>query len=112
MVTINTIIIIVGLPPILRGMGLQPPSAWAFLYLVWSIMSYIIVVSVPPVTLGRLSDTYGKVRLFNPDFLIFTVGSMLLYLTPGIGYTGGLEIRLFRIIQAVGESFTMEKVSQ
>lgn len=67
----------------------------------------MIVVSVLLLTIGKLSDIFGRVRLFNLGFLIFTLGSILLYLTPNTGDIGALELILFRIIQAVGGSFIM-----
>ncbi|MCL4306911.1 MAG: MFS transporter [Candidatus Thermoplasmatota archaeon] len=105
--TINTSVIIVALPPIFEGIGLNPLSPGSFSYLLWVIMSYMIVISVLLVTVGKLSDMFGRVRLFNLGFLVFTVASVLLYLTPGRGDTGALEIIIFRIIQAVGGSFIM-----
>ncbi len=105
--TINTSVIIVALPPIFEGIGLNPLSPGSFSYLLWVIMSYMIVISVLLVTVGKLSDMFGRVRLFNMGFLIFTVASVLLYLTPGRSDTGALEIIIFRIIQAVGGSFIM-----
>ena len=105
--TINTSVIIVALPPIFEGIGLNPLSLGSFSYLLWVIMSYMIVISVLLVTVGKLSDMFGRVRLFNLGFLIFTVASVLLYLTPGRSDTGALEIIIFRIIQAVGGSFIM-----
>ncbi len=105
--TINTSIIIVALPPIFNGIGLNPLSPGSFSYLLWVIMSYMIAVSVLLLTVGKISDMYGRVRLFNMGFLIFTVGSILLYLTPGRGDAGAAEIIFFRLIQAVGGSFIM-----
>ncbi|MEM0156681.1 MAG: MFS transporter, partial [Thermoplasmataceae archaeon] len=105
--TINTSVIIVALPPIFNGIGLNPLSPGSFSYLLWVIMSYMIVISVLLVTMGKLSDMFGRVRLFNLGFLVFTLGSILLYLTPGREDTGALEIIIFRIIQAVGGSFIM-----
>src|SRR5208283_1808555 len=55
---------------------------------------------------GRLSDIYGRVRLYNIGFAIFTAGSILLFLTPGTGDAGAIELTVFRIIQAIGASFT------
>lgn len=107
MATINTSIIIVALPPIFRGIDLNPLSSGSFSYLLWVIMSYMIVVSVLLVTIGRISDMFGRVRLYNLGFLIFTIGSILLYLTPNSGDLGALEIIMFRVIQAVGGSFLM-----
>lgn len=71
--TINTSIIIVALPPIFRGIHLSPLSSGAFPYLLWVIMSYMVVLSVLLVTIGKLSDMFGRVRIFNMGFLIFTI---------------------------------------
>ena len=107
MATINTSIIVVALPPIFRGIDLNPLSHGTFPYLLWSIIGYMIVISVLLLTIGRLSDMYGRVRLFNLGFLIFTIGSILLYILPGKGVTAALELIVFRMIQAVGGSFLM-----
>ncbi|HIH61043.1 MAG TPA: MFS transporter, partial [Ferroplasma sp.] len=105
MATINTSIIIVALPAIFNGIHLDPMQAKSFPYLLWLIMSYMIVLSVLLVSMGKLSDIFGRVRIFNLGFLIFTVGSILLYIAPGTGYTIALELIIFRIIQAVGGAF-------
>ncbi|SMD31291.1 MFS transporter [Picrophilus oshimae] len=107
MATINTSIIVVALPPIFRGIHLNPLAHGTFPYLLWSIISYMIVISVLLLTIGRLSDMYGRVRLFNLGFLIFTIGSILLYVLPGTGTTAALELIIFRMFQAVGGSFLM-----
>ena len=100
-------ILIIALPPIFRGIDLNPLSSGAFAYLLWILMGYMIVTAVLLVTIGRLSDIFGRVRLFNLGFAIFTAGSVLLFLTPGKGDTGALELIIFRIVQAVGGSFLM-----
>ncbi len=107
MATINASILIIALPPIFRGIDLNPLSHGAFAYLLWILMGYMIVTAVLLVTIGRLSDIFGRVRLFNLGFAIFTLGSILLYFTPGKGDTGALELIAFRIVQAVGGSFLM-----
>jgi len=107
MATINTSIIIVALPSIFNGIHLQPMQAGSFPYLLWLIMSYMIVLSVLLVTMGKLSDIFGRVRIFNLGFLIFTIGSVLLYIAPGTGYTIALELIIFRALQAVGGAFIM-----
>ncbi len=107
MATINTSIVIVALPPIFKGIDLSPLSHGSFPYLLWIIMSYMIVVSVLLLTIGKLSDMFGRVRLFNLGFLVFTIGSVLLFLTPGKGYSGAMELIIFRVVQAVGGSFIM-----
>ncbi len=77
------------------------------MYLLWIIMGYNIVTATLLVTFGRLSDIFGRTRLYNMGFLIFTIGSILLFLTPGKGTTGALELILFRLVQAVGGAFLM-----
>jgi EmrB/QacA subfamily drug resistance transporter len=107
MATINTSIIIVALPAIFTGIHLNPMQAASFPYLLWLIMSYMITISVLLVSVGKLSDIFGRVRIFNLGFLIFTAGSILLYIAPGTGYTVAFELIIFRIIQAIGGGFLM-----
>ena len=107
MATINTSIIIVALPAIFDGIHLNPMSPQSFPYLLWLIMSYMIALSALLVSIGKLSDIFGRVRIFNLGFLIFTIGSILLYMVPGTGYTIALELIIFRIVQAIGGSFIM-----
>ena len=67
-------------------------------------MGYGLVTATLLLSFGRLSDMYGRVKLFRLGFLIFTLGSVLCYLTPSTGNAGALEIIGFRIIQAVGSA--------
>ena len=105
MASINSTIVLISLPAIFKGIGLNPFLGSSFQYLLWILMGYMMVTAVLLVTFGRLSDIFGRVRLFNLGFLIFTIGSVLLYLTVGTGDTAGMELILFRMIQAVGASF-------
>ncbi|MCL4451616.1 MAG: MFS transporter [Candidatus Thermoplasmatota archaeon] len=105
MATINGTIILISLPAIFNGLGVNPFSPSSFVYLLWILMGYGVITAVLLVTAGRLSDIFGRVRLFNFGFLIFTIGSILLYITPGKGDTGAMELVIFRMIQAVGASF-------
>ena len=105
MATINMSILIIALPAIFTGIKLNPLEPGSFVYLLWILMGYMIVTAVLLVTIGRLSDIFGRVKLFNLGFAIFTLGSILLYFTPGKGNTGALELIIFRIVQAVGGSF-------
>ncbi|MEM0139968.1 MAG: MFS transporter [Ferroplasma sp.] len=107
MATINTSIIIVALPAIFKGIHLNPLQEGSFPYLLWLIMSYMIVLSVTLVSIGKLSDIFGRVRIFNLGFLIFTIGSVLLYIAPGTGYTIAFELIIFRMVQATGGAFLM-----
>lgn len=105
MASINGTIILISLPPIFKGIGIDPFLGSSFQYLLWILMGYMIVTAVMLVSVGRLSDIFGRVRLFNLGFLIFTIGSILLFLTPGKGDQGALELIIFRMVQAVGASF-------
>ncbi|MGC8562198.1 MAG: MFS transporter [Thermoplasmata archaeon] len=105
MASINSTIMLISLPAIFRGIDINPFQASSFVYLLWIMMGYMIVTAVMLVTVGRLSDIYGRVRLFNLGFLIFTIGSILLFITPGKGDVAGDEIIFFRIFQATGGSF-------
>lgn len=105
MASINGTIMLISLPAIFKGIGINPFQATSFVYLLWILMGYMIVTAVMLVTVGRLSDIFGRVRLFNLGFLIFTIGSILLFLTPGKGNTGAQEIIIFRMVQAIGASF-------
>ncbi len=107
MAAINSSILLIALPSIFKGIDLNPLSQGAFAYLLWILMGYMIVTAVILVTIGRLSDMYGRVKLFNLGFAIFTVGSILLFLTPSKGDLGALELIVFRIFQAVGGAFLM-----
>ncbi|MEM0155499.1 MAG: MFS transporter [Thermoplasmataceae archaeon] len=105
MSSINGTIMMISLPAIFNGIQIDPFQASSFVYLLWILMGYMIVTAVMLVTVGRLSDIFGRVRLFNLGFLIFTVGSILLSVTPSKGALGAQEIIMFRIVQAIGASF-------
>src|SRR5208337_2476196 len=105
--TINGSIILISLPAIFRGIQLNPMAPGAFQYLLWILMGYGVVLATLLLTFGRLSDMYGRVRIFKYGFLIFTIGSVLLYLTPGTGDTAAMELIIFRLFQAVGGAMFM-----
>ena len=101
--TINTFIILIALPAIFNGIHIDPLDS--FQYLLWILMGYGLVTATLLLSFGRLSDMYGRVKLFRLGFLIFTIGSLLLYLTPSTGDAGATEIIIFRLIQGVGAAF-------
>ncbi len=103
MAAVNGSIILISLPAIFNGISLDPLTS--FQYLLWILMGYGIVTATLLLSFGRLSDIYGRVRLYNIGFAIFTAGSILLFLTPDTGDAGAIELILFRIIQAVGAAF-------
>ncbi len=103
MASIDGTIVLIALPAIFRGIQLNPLTS--FPYLLWILFGYLIVTATLLVSFGRLSDIYGRVRLYNMGFAIFAFGSILLFLTPNTGSLGALELIFFRIIQAVGAAF-------
>lgn len=102
---INMSIVLISLPAIFNGIHIDPLNS--FQYLLWILMGYGLVTATLLLSFGRLSDMYGRVRMFRLGFLIFTLGSVLLYLTPSTGDAGAIEIIGFRIIQAVGSALFM-----
>ena len=103
MASINTYIILIALPAIFNGIHIDPLNS--FQYLLWILMGYGLVTATLLLSFGRLSDMYGRVKMFRLGFLIFTVGSILLYLTPSTGDAGAIEIIVFRLVQGVGAAF-------
>ncbi|MDI6897509.1 MFS transporter [Methanocella conradii] len=103
--TVNGSIILISLPAIFNGISINPLTS--FQYLLWLLMGYGIVTATLLLTFGRLSDMYGRARIFKLGFLIFTIGSVLLYLTPGTGDEGAIELIVFRLLQAVGGAMFM-----
>lgn len=103
MAGIDGTIVLISLPAIFRGLSINPLTS--FQYLLWILFGYSLVTSVLLVSFGRISDMFGRVRLFNLGFVIFTVGSLLCAITPNTGDLGATELIAFRIIQGVGGAF-------
>jgi MFS family permease len=103
MASIDINIVIIALPAIFRGINIDPFNS--FQYLLWLVFGYDIVTATLLVTFGRISDMFGRVRLYNLGFAIYTIGSLMLYLTPGTGDSGALELISFRFIQGIGGAF-------
>jgi MFS family permease len=101
----NTSIVLIAMPAIFEGIGIDPLVPAETNYLLWLLFGYMLVTATLLVTCGRISDIYGRTRLYNLGFAVFTVGSILLTLTPGTGNTAALELILFRLLQGVGASF-------
>ena len=103
MASIDMTIVLIAMPAIFNGIKIDPFSS--FQYLLWIMFGYSIVTATLLVTFGRLSDMFGRVKLYNLGFAIFTVGSILLSVTPNTGHTGAIELIVFRIVQGVGAAF-------
>jgi EmrB/QacA subfamily drug resistance transporter len=107
MATIDASIVLIALPAIFKGIGINPLAPGESNYFLWLLLGYMVVTATLLVTFGRISDMLGRVRLYNLGFLIFAIGSTLLALTPGTGNTGALELIIFRLIQGIGSGFLL-----
>ena len=102
MAVINSSIILISLPAIFRGIGINPLLPGNVGYLLWLLMGYLLVTAVLVISLGRLGDIVGRVRIFNLGFLVFTIASVLLAIDPFRGSSGALWLVLWRLVQGVG----------
>jgi MFS family permease len=97
-------IVIIALPAIFRGIHLDPLAPGNIAYLLWMIMGYRLVQAVLVVTVGRFGDMFGRVRIYNAGFAVFTVASILLSFDPFEGGHGALWLIGWRVLQAFGGS--------
>ncbi|MFC6162049.1 MFS transporter [Kribbella jiaozuonensis] len=102
MATVNSSIVIISLPDIFRGIKLDPLQPGNVSYLLWMLMGFLVVTAVLVVTLGRLGDIYGRVKIYNLGFAVFTVGSVALVFDPLTQSGGALWLILWRVVQGVG----------
>ena len=97
-------IVIIALPAIFRGIHLDPLAPGNIFYLLWMIMGYRLVQAVLVVNLGRLGDIFGRVRIYNGGFAVFTAASILLSFDPFAGGAAALWLIGWRVLQATGGS--------
>lgn len=95
-------IVIISLPAIFRGIGLDPLAPANIGYLLWMILGYLLVSAVLVVTLGRLGDMFGRVKMYNVGFVVFSVASVALSFDPFHAAGGALWLIGWRVVQAVG----------
>jgi EmrB/QacA subfamily drug resistance transporter len=107
MATIDASIVIVAMPAIFRGIHLNPLTPGNVTYLLWMILGYLLVQSVLVVTLGRLGDMFGRVKIYNLGFVVFTLASIALSLDPLTGTGGALWLIMWRFVQAFGGAMLM-----
>ena len=100
--TINASILLIALPDIFRGIGIDPLAPGNTSYLLWLILGFMVVMAVLLVSLGRLGDIYGRVKIYNLGFAVFTAGSIALALDPLTSSSGALWLILWRLVQGVG----------
>ncbi len=105
--TINSSIVLISLPAIFNGIHLDPLRPGNVSYLLWMLMGYMLVTAVLVVTLGRLGDMFGRVRIYNAGFALFTITSIALSLDPFDGSSGALWLIAWRVVQAIGGSMLL-----
>jgi MFS family permease len=107
MATIDGSIVIIAMPAIFRGIHLSPLAPGNITYVLWMIMGYLLVQAVLVVTLGRLGDMFGRVKIYNLGFVVFTLASIALSLDPLTGSRGALWLIGWRMAQAFGGAMLM-----
>jgi len=105
MATINQSIVLIALPDIFRGIGLNPLSPGNTSYLLWMFMGFLVVSAVLVVSFGRLGDMFGRVRMYNMGFAIFSIASIFLAATWMHGTAAALWLIIWRIVQGIGGAF-------
>jgi MFS family permease len=105
--TLNGTSLIIALPVIFRGIHLSPLQPSNFPYLLWIMMGYMLVSAAIVVTVGRIGDMFGRVRMYNLGFAWFTISAILLSAVWSTGSTGALELVILRMVQAVGGALLM-----
>src|SRR6478609_2267110 len=100
--TLDASITLIAMPDIFRGIHLDPLVPGNSFYLLWMILGYLVVTSVLIVSVGRLGDIFGRVRIYNLGFVIYTAASLLLAIDWMTGQAGAMYLIVFRIVQGVG----------
>src|SRR6516225_8074849 len=105
--TLDASITLIAMPAIFRGIQLDPLVPGNSFYLLWMIFGFLIVTSVLIVSLGRLGDMYGRVRIYNLGFVIYTAASLILAVDWLTGPAGADYLIVFRIVQGIGGACLM-----
>ncbi len=105
--TLDGSITIIAMPDIFRGIHLNPLQSGNSFYLLWMVLGYLIVSSVLIASLGRLGDIFGRVRIYNLGYVIYTVASLLLTIDWMTGAPGAIYLVVLRLFQGVGGAFLL-----
>jgi MFS family permease len=105
--TLDSSITLIAMPAIFRGIHLNPLAPSNSFYLLWMILGFLVVTSVLVVSLGRLGDMFGRVRMYNAGFVIYTVASLVLAVDWLSGREGAAYLIIFRVVQGVGAAFLL-----
>ncbi|MFV8166835.1 MFS transporter [Mycobacterium sp. 134] len=109
--SINASIVLISLPAIFRGIGLNPLAPGNVSYLLWMLMGYLVVTAVLVVPFGRLGDMYGRVRIYNLGFVVFTLAAIALSFDPFQLGGGAVWLIGWRVIQGIGGAMLMASSS-
>ncbi|WP_433195608.1 MFS transporter [Nocardia sp. CA-107356] len=104
---VNASIVLISLPAIFRGVGLNPLEAGNVGYLLWMLMGYLLATAVLVVMFGRLGDIFGRVKIYNLGFAAFAVTSVALSFDPFHGGSGAMWIISWRVLQGIGGAMLM-----
>ncbi len=107
MALLDSSIVLISLPAIFRGIKLDPLQPQNIGYLLWLLMGYLVVTAVLVVTFGRLGDIFGRVRMYNAGFLVFSLASLALSLCPWAHGAGAMWLIVWRIVQGIGGALLM-----
>jgi len=105
--TLDGSIVLIAMPSIFRGIKLDPLEPANSFYLLWMILGFLVVTSVLIVSLGRLGDMYGRVKMYNLGFVVYTLASLFLTVDWMTGRDGALYLIAFRIVQGIGAAFLL-----
>ncbi|MHB1547275.1 MAG: MFS transporter, partial [Acidimicrobiales bacterium] len=111
MAVLNSSIVLIALPDIFRGIGLNPLAPGNTSYLLWLLMGFMVVTAVLVVSLGRIGDMFGRVRMYNLGFAVFTLFSILLAACWLHGPSAALYLIIMRLGQGVGGALLMANSS-
>ena len=109
--TINASIVLISLPAIFRGIGLNPLAPSNVSYLLWMLMGYLVVTAVLVVPFGRLGDMFGRVKMYNIGFVVFTLAAIALSFDPFYLDAGAIWLIGWRVIQGIGGAMLMSSSS-
>ncbi len=102
MAAIDSTITLIALPDIFRGIHIDPIDPSNSFFLLWMLLGFSVTTAVLTTTFGRLGDIYGRVRIYNLGFALFTVFSLLLTVTWMSGRAAAIFLIVLRIFQAAG----------
>ena len=105
MATIDSSIMLIALPDIFKGINIDPLKPGNSFYLLWMILSFLVVSSVLVVSLGRMGDMFGRVKMYNLGFAIYTLTSLVLTVDWLTGPAGAMYLVVGRVFQGVGAAF-------